>query len=209
MALHIVPAGSLVLRDRRRVRFRAGTCCAGRVIVIGVLTVAAGLFAGVFALSSASKLRHPAAAAMAIHRFGVLPWVRPIYGRLLGALELLLALWLVLYPTSAAPFAVGACLLAAFMFLIARALAGGHRFACACFGDSDENLSIRTLIRAGALLLLAVAAAIFGKIQASSGLTWYTHVMGVAVGLLLLCAVFVSVDLMRAHPFSTRLESDV
>lgn len=187
---------------RGRRNFTAAT-----VIVLTGLTVAAGVFVGVFTLSGVSKVRHPYAAATAIHQFGVLSSVRPLYGRLLGALELALALGFVFAPANAAPFAVAACLLAVFAYFIARALAGGHRFACACFGDSHEELSRPTFIRTGLLFVVAVVATV-GAEAAKSSLTWRPHVEGLATGVLLVCAVFISVALLQAQLFSPRLDSD-
>jgi len=47
--------------------------------------------------------------------------------------------------------------LAAFVAALTRSLARGERFACACFGDDDEQISRRTLARSVALLAIAVA----------------------------------------------------
>lgn len=111
------------------------------------------VLAVVFAWSGAVKLRQPALAAMAMVDFGVLRRVRPRLGAALGAAETLLAVSLALLPTFTLPVAAG--LLWLFVALIARSLLSGEEFACFCFGDADSELSRLTLLRTGALALLA------------------------------------------------------
>jgi hypothetical protein len=114
----------------------------------------------VFAWSGIAKLRRPTRAAMAIVDFGVLRRVRPALGSVLGGAELALALALVtgLLPIVFLPLA--ATLLWVFVVLIARSLRDGERFECFCFGGAGSKLSGLTLLRTGALALLASTVAI-------------------------------------------------
>jgi len=173
-------------------------------MVTTMLPVVAGIFAGLFTLSGATKIRRPYAAATAIHHFGVLSSIRSLYGRILGAVEITLALSLVIAPMSTASFAAIACTLATFTYLIAHALRSGSSFACACFGDSQEKLSQRTLVRSVGLLVVAITATVAAHINLQVP-TWPTQVEGLTAGVLLLCVVAIALALVQAHPFSTRL----
>jgi len=123
---------------------------AGYGIAIWVLAI-------VFVWSGFAKLRRPALAAMAMNDFGILRRIRPRLGSTLGAVELLLALFLITgtLPVVIMPFTAG--LLWFFVLLIARSLRLGKDFSCFCFGDADSRLSRLTLVRTTALALLASA----------------------------------------------------
>jgi hypothetical protein len=122
--------------------------------------IAVWILAIVFVWSGVAKLRKPTLAAVAMMDFGVLRRVRPRIGSALGAAELLLALLLIsgALPVLFLPLAAG--LLWLFVLLIAKSLLSGKDFACFCFGDSDSRLSRLTLVRTGALALLASVLAI-------------------------------------------------
>ncbi len=68
---------------------------------------------------------------------------------------MLLALLLITgtLPLLSLPLTAG--LLWLFVILIARSLLSGRDFACFCFGETDSRLSRMTLVRTGALALLA------------------------------------------------------
>ena len=123
---------------------------AGYGIAIWVLAI-------IFVWSGLAKLRRPALAAMAMNDFGILRRVRPRLGGALGAVELLLALSLIIgaFPVLILPVTAG--LLWFFVLLIARSLWAGKDFSCFCFGDADSRLSRLTLVRTIALALLASA----------------------------------------------------
>ena len=123
---------------------------AGYGIAIWVLAI-------IFVWSGLAKLRRPALAAMAMNDFGILRRVRPRLGSALGAVELLLALSLIIgaFPVVILPVTAG--LLWFFVLLIARSLWSGKDFSCFCFGDADSRLSRLTLVRTTALALLASA----------------------------------------------------
>ena len=122
--------------------------------------IAVWILAIIFAWSGVAKLRKPTLAAVAIMDFGVLRRVRPRLGGALGAAELLLALLLVSGTLPALVLPVTAGLLWLFVVLIAKSLLSGRDFACFCFGDADSRLSRLTLVRTGALALLASVLAV-------------------------------------------------
>ena len=121
----------------------------------GVYGVAAWFLAGVFAWSGVAKLRRPSLAAIAMVDFGVVRKARKGLGVALGAAEVALALALALKVLPTFFLCVAAVLLWFFVLLIGRSLAAGERFACFCFGDDDSRLSRWTLLRTGALAVLA------------------------------------------------------
>ncbi len=123
---------------------------AGYGIAIWVLAI-------IFVWSGLAKLRRPALAAMAMNDFGILHRVRPGLGRALGAVELLLAVFLITGTLLVVILPVTAGLLWFFVLLIARSLWLGKDFSCFCFGDADSRLSRLTLVRTTALALLASA----------------------------------------------------
>jgi hypothetical protein len=117
----------------------------------------------IFAWSAAAKLREPHRAALAFVDFGVSDRVRPALALALGGGEALLALSIAIAADQVIPLAAAALLLGIFGSLITRSLLAGKRFSCFCFGDEDAQLSVWTLARTVALILLAgllVAAAI-------------------------------------------------
>ncbi len=126
------------------------------------LGIVMSFLAWVFVVSGVAKLRRPALTAMAIVDFGVTRRVVPRLGTALGAVELGLAVVLMLRILPAATLALTGALLSAFVFVVARALLQKRSFPCYCFGDSDGDLSAWTLVRAGALAMLAVLAVVGG-----------------------------------------------
>jgi hypothetical protein len=61
-------------------------------------------------------------------------------------------------PFSPAAYLLPVGLLVVFTWLLARAVARGDSFGCACFGASDEAIGPGTVARTAALLALAVLA---------------------------------------------------
>ena len=122
--------------------------------------IAVWMLAIVFVWSGVAKLRQPTLAAVAMMEFGVLRRVRPRLGSALGAAELLLALLLIAGTLPALFLPVTAVLLWLFVLLIAKSLLSGRDFACFCFGETDSRLSRLTLVRTGALALLASVLAV-------------------------------------------------
>lgn len=125
--------------------------------------VAAWLLAGVFTWSGLAKVRRPSLAAMAIVDFGLVRWVQPALGGLLGAAELLLALALALGLWRGFVLGAASALLWLFALLILRSLRQGAHFSCFCFGEADGALSRWTLIRTMSLALLATTATLIAS----------------------------------------------
>jgi signal transduction histidine kinase len=134
-----------------------GTRGLDALLTPAVTGVAAWFLAGVFVWSGVTKVRRPALAAMALVDFGVARRVWPRLGLALGVTELALAATLAVVPRAGAIVAVA--ILWAFTLVIARSLRTGERFPCACFGESADQLSGRTLARAALLAGLATVLA--------------------------------------------------
>lgn len=132
---------------------RLATTAPGLGIAVCILGI-------VFAWSGIAKLRRPTRAAMAIVDFGVVRRVRPALGSILGGGELALATALFMGMVPVVFLPLTAAVLWTFVVLIARSLRDGERFACFCFGDAGARLSGLTLLRTGALALLASIVAI-------------------------------------------------
>jgi uncharacterized membrane protein YphA (DoxX/SURF4 family) len=121
--------------------------------------IAEWFLAFVFLWSGGSKLVRPAPAAAAIVNFGIGRRPRRLLAVGLGSLELVLGLVLALQLWRVeAPIVAGAISLV-FAGFIARSLARGERFPCACFGDPAAEISAAALARAVALTALALALA--------------------------------------------------
>ena len=142
--------------------------------------IAVWILAIVFVWSGVAKLRQPILAAVAMMNFGVLRRVRPRLGSTLGAAELLLALLLITGTLPALFLPVTAGLLWLFVLLIAKSLLSGKDFACFCFGDADSRLSRLTLVRTGALALLASVMAIVPLPYASFDRTYFLQAISAA-----------------------------
>jgi hypothetical protein len=142
--------------------------------------LAVWILAIVFVWSGVAKLRQPILAAVAMMNFGVLRRVRPRLGSTLGAAELLLALLLITGTLPALFLPVTAGLLWLFVLLIAKSLLSGKDFACFCFGDADSRLSRLTLVRTGALALLASVMAIVPLPYASFDRTYFLQAIPAA-----------------------------
>jgi hypothetical protein len=152
--------------------------------------IAVWILAIVFVWSGVAKLRQPTLAAVAMMDFGVLHRVRPRLGSTLGAAELLLALLLISGTLPAPSLLVAAGLLWLFVLLIAKSLLSGKDFACFCFGDADSRLSRLTLVRTGALALLASVLAVAPLSYASFDRTYLLQAISAAalVGTIVLAA---------------------
>ena len=92
--------------------------------------------------------------------FGIVSRVQPVFGWLLGLVELSLALALILQIFPRFTLSLTALLLWFFAALIARSLWLDEAFACFCFGDADSELSGWTLARTSALAILATIVAL-------------------------------------------------
>ncbi len=111
--------------------------------------------AWIFMWSGYVKLRRPKLAVIAMIDFGAVKKFRPILGTLLGASEVSLAILLISSWMASYVLLTSALALWIFTLFILRSLIKGKKFACFCFGDTDSELSYKTLIRTGLLALLA------------------------------------------------------
>jgi methylamine utilization protein MauE len=152
-----------------------------------LVVAARSLVAVVFAVSAVSKLRGRSALdefVASLRQFGVpAGWRRPVgIGVALGegAIPVLLVGAALAGPSSGtaaralvgAGFGLAAGMLAAFTLAIARAVRGGVRAPCRCFGASSTPMGRPHLVRNGLLLAVAVvglAGALLGPV-ASPGL---------------------------------------
>jgi hypothetical protein len=165
--------------------------------------IAVWILAIVFVWSGVAKLRQPTLAAVAMVDFGVLRWVRPRLGSALGAAELLLALLLIAGTLPALLLPVTAGLLWLFVLLIAKSLLSGKDFACFCLGDADSRLSRLTLVRTGALALLASVMAVVPLPYASFDWTYVLQAISAAalVGTIVLASQFAKLLRWNRDPY--------
>lgn len=157
----------------------------GEFLLLGANAVTSATAAGlslwllgfVFLFSGSSKLRKPALVAMALIDFGVTRKLIPLASVALGGVEVVLAIGLMFRVALPLPAIVACALLSIFCFAIGRSLIHGKRFPCYCFGDSNDQLGIWTLIRSGALTIVALVA-----VEGSSDMAisfWEWLVLGV------------------------------
>ena len=170
-----------------------------------LLAILRGLLAAVFVASGVSKLTRPFGAALALSQFGIVRSVRISLGRLLGAVELALGVALLLLPAASVAFACAFALLAVFTVLLARALARGETFECACFGAHGAPIGAPTLVRT-AVLMLAAAGGLALALGPAPSPGWDMRAAGAAAGALLLSQAFLAAELARSKPFSSGLE---
>lgn len=123
---------------------------------VRMMTSLVALLALTFLWSGASKLKHPASAALAAQRFGLVHAARAGLGLAMGVAECALGAVLsvaTFWQALVAPAAlVGFAVLFGFSILIARSIQKGESFSCACFGEfGDDAISGWHLIRNGLL----------------------------------------------------------
>jgi peroxiredoxin/uncharacterized membrane protein YphA (DoxX/SURF4 family) len=130
---------------------------------MGTITlVARALVAVVFATAAATKLRDPGATRRTFRDFGVGERLSRI-AVLLPAAELTVAVGLVIIPTARWAAIAAGLLLLLFIAGMVNALRLGRRPDCGCFGGLRPTpIGRLTLIRNGALLVVAGFVAVFG-----------------------------------------------
>lgn len=136
---------------------RTGTTLVGEFFRSPLPGIGAWILSGVFLWSGLAKLRRPSLAAMALLDFGAVRRFDVRLGFGLACAELVLAAALALAPTRLAALAGSTVVLWFFGAAILLNLMRGRRFACFCFGDSDEKLSRRTFVRSIVLAMLSSA----------------------------------------------------
>jgi uncharacterized membrane protein YphA (DoxX/SURF4 family) len=114
---------------------------------------------GVLAVAGALKLRDPAAFALEIVNFRLLPGLAPYLAAALPVLEVVLGVGLVVLPLSWRRAAAAAALALLVMFSVAVASAYFRHIniACGCFGGGGDAINGLTLLRNLALLGAATA----------------------------------------------------
>jgi Methylamine utilisation protein MauE len=118
------------------------------------------LVAGVFALSSAGKLRDAAAFARSLEPFGIGARARrPLAGALI-ATELVVVPLVLLRPLAAAGLFLAAGLLIVFAAAIASTVRAGRQVRCRCFGADGAVLRPAHAWRNVALACVALAGGI-------------------------------------------------
>ncbi len=123
------------------------------------------VLAGVFAVAGALKLPDTGASLRAVRAYRLLPEsLVPVVGYGLPALEVVLALVLLVGVATRFAAVVSAVLLVAFIIGVASAAARGLSIDCGCFGGggevgADETRYTEEIVRDAALLLLALVLA--------------------------------------------------
>jgi hypothetical protein len=115
---------------------------------------------GTFLLAGLLKVRDPAAFAVEIANYQVMPWVAPYVAITLPCFEIAIGLAALASPSRwcRAGAAWAAILMAAFTVLVTQAAGRGIDIQCGCFGGT-ERVGWTTVLRD--LLLLAASCALF------------------------------------------------
>jgi uncharacterized membrane protein YphA (DoxX/SURF4 family) len=168
------------------------------------------VLAAVFVTAGVGKLLDRSGSRLALQGFGVPPRMASVVGAWLPALELAIAVALVLRPSARWGAVAAAVLLLTFVAGIVNVLAQGLRPGCHCFGIfHSEPAGPRAVARNGALLALAAAAAALGPGPSVS--TWISQrsvAELVAIGLGLLGGVL-AVLLWRSGRENARLSASL
>lgn len=119
-----------------------------------------------FLVSSAPKLRRPAAFTQTVTGYDLVSqhWSRFVAPVVIG-LEVFLALSFLSGVLLVPALPVAAGLILVFCAAAWTNLARGHLTVCGCFGDPDETISVRTVVRLGALLaaVIVLGVAVYAK----------------------------------------------
>lgn len=120
------------------------------------------ILAGILLLAAVGKLRRPGGAATGAAELGLPPRIAGAVGVALPAVELALAIGLLLRPSAWLASLLSCCLFLAFTLVVGVNLAGGRRPVCACFGaGARAPISGWTLLRNVALTAAAGATVAF------------------------------------------------
>ena len=129
-------------------------------------TLARLVLAGVFAVAGAAKLADPAGSVRAVRAYRVLPeWAAQGVGYGLPALEIVVAVLLLLGLATRLVACLAAGLLLLFLAGVASAAARGLSIDCGCFGGGgavapEETRYAAELVRDTVLLAVAAALAV-------------------------------------------------
>ena len=114
---------------------------------------------GLFVFTGALKMADPAAFAVEIHNYQLLPALAPLLAATLPAVELGLGAALLAGPRlwlRAGAFATAALMLI-FTVAVGSAVARGINISCGCFGSGSGPVTMLTVLRDVALLAASVA----------------------------------------------------
>lgn len=135
-------------------------------------------------------------------RFGLARRVRPAAGRAAGGVEIAAGTLLLVRPQSPWAYVPAIVLLVLFVGLLARAVARGERFGCACFGsEADEGITLVTVGRTAALLALCVAALGWTRSASLAAPYGTGYFDALAVSALLLASLHLAATINSTHPF--------
>lgn len=125
--------------------------------------------------SSAAKLTMARETALSLVAFRIARRIRLGAARMFAAGEGALGVSLILSATFRPGalrelLGVAGALLAGFVIVIARSLRRGDSFPCMCFGSREGSVSRLTLLRAGALMSVSIAADAVAVITGTPGI---------------------------------------
>jgi Methylamine utilisation protein MauE len=107
----------------------------------------------VFLAAAAPKLRHPGAFAVTVAAYRILPRrLVPAIALVLIAIEAFLAFAFLTGRLMAVAVPLAAMALAGFFGAVTLNLRRGREVPCGCFGDPQEQISSRSLVRLGVLM---------------------------------------------------------
>ncbi len=145
-----------------------------------VSTVAATSLGLVFLVAAAGKTRHPLALARSVDAYRILPRHTVVWAAflLLGTEYFLATAFLTGWLLQGA-IPIAASTLIAFACAVAINLRRNRRIPCGCFGDPEERISERALVRLTFLLIAVglVSLEVFGKGAARTTTLMTTHDM--------------------------------
>ena len=173
-------------------RVESGQLAVALAAVPAVVLVWAGL----------EKLRRPFPASLAIVRFGLAKRVRPEVGRGAGAIEIASGTLLLVRPQSPWAYVPAAALLLLFVFLLARAVGRGERFACACFGAGEsDSITSATVLRTAVLLALCLGGLAWVELASLRPPYDVGYLQAVATTCVLLASLHLAATIESTHPF--------
>ena len=148
------------------------------------------------------KLRRPFPASLAIVRFGLATRVRPAVGRAAGAIEVAAGALLLVRPQSPWAYVPAATLLLLFVFLLARAVGRGERFACACFGAGENDpIAPVTVLRTAVLLALCIGGLAWTELASLRPAYGVGYLEAVTTACVLLASLQLALTINSTHPF--------
>lgn len=156
------------------------------------------ILAATLGLAGMIKLKSPMLLAVTMVRLGLIKSLQPKIAQLVGAIELTLCTALLALGRNSYTLLATTCLFSAFSLLLARALLQGKDAPCACFGRSQEPITLLTLIRTTGLLCLSATLLISGDLGPASP---ESRFLPIALVVSLASAATIVMHLYRDNPF--------